>query len=46
MLVVIGNIVVLAAVMVPMVVQFSGQGAEAAENREWDTVQTIIDTGP
>lgn len=44
LLVVIGIIVALAAVMVPMIIQFSGKGAEAAENREWDTVQTMIDT--
>lgn len=43
LLVVIGIIVALAAVMVPMIIQFSGEGAEAAENREWDTVQTLID---
>ena len=36
LLVVIGIIVALAAVMVPMIIQFSGEGAEAAENREWD----------
>ena len=43
LLVVIGIIAALAAVMVPMIIQFSGEGAEAAENREWDTVQTLID---
>jgi prepilin-type N-terminal cleavage/methylation domain-containing protein len=44
MLVVIGIIVALAAVVVPLVIQFSGDGAEAAENAEWDAVQTSIDT--
>ena len=44
MLVVIGIIVALAAVIVPLVIQFAGDGAEAAENAEWDAVQTSIDT--
>ena len=44
MLVVIGIIVALAAVIVPLVIQFAGEGAEAAENAEWDAVQTSIDT--
>ncbi len=44
MLVVIGIIVALAAVIVPLVIQFAGDGAEAAENAEWDAVQTTIDT--
>ncbi len=44
MLVVIGIIVALAAVIVPLVIQFSGDGAEAAENAEWDAVQTSLDT--
>ena len=44
MVVVIGIIVALAAVIVPLVIQFSGSGAEAAEDAEWDAVQTSIDT--
>ncbi len=44
MLVVIGIIVALAAVIVPLVIQFAGDGAEAAENAEWDAVQTTVDT--
>jgi len=44
MLVVIGIIVALAAVIVPLVIQFAGDGAEAAENAEWDAVQTSLDT--
>ncbi len=43
LLVVIGIIVALAAVMVPMIIQFSGEGAEAAENHEWDRVRNVID---
>ena len=44
MLVVIGIIVALAAVIVPLVVQFSGSGAQAAADAEWDAVQTSVDT--
>ncbi len=44
MVVVIGIIVALAAVIVPLVVQFSGTGASAAQDAEWDAVQTSIDT--
>ena len=44
MVVVIGIIVALAAVIVPLVIQFSGSGAEAAQDAEWDAVQTSIDT--
>ena len=44
MVVVIGIIVALAAVIVPLVIQFSGSGAAAAQDAEWDTVQTTIDT--
>ena len=44
MLVVIGIIVALAAVIVPLVVQFAGDGAAAAQDAEWDAVQTSIDT--
>ena len=43
MLVVIGIIVALAAVIVPLVIQFSGEGAAASADAEWDTVQTTID---
>ena len=44
MLVVIGIIVALAAVIVPLVIQFSGEGADASADAEWDAVQTTIDT--
>ena len=44
MLVVIGIIVALAAVIVPLVIQFSGEGAQASADAEWDAVQTTIDT--
>ena len=43
MLVVIGIIVALAAVIVPLVIQFSGEGATASQEAEWDAVQTTID---
>jgi len=43
MLVVIGIIVALAAVIVPLVIQFSGEGAAASADAEWDNVQTTID---
>ncbi len=43
MLVVIGIIVALAAVIVPLVIQFSGEGAQASADAEWDTLQTTID---
>ena len=43
MLVVIGIIVALAAVIVPLVIQFSGEGADASADAEWDAVQTTID---
>ncbi len=44
MLVVIGIIVALAAVIVPMVIQFSWEFVQAAQVAEWDAVQTTIDT--
>ena len=44
MVVVIGIIVALAAVIVPLVIKFSGTGAAAAQAAEWDAVQTSIDT--
>ena len=44
MLVVIGIIVALAAVIVPLVIQFAGNGAEVADNAEWDAVQMSLDT--
>ncbi len=43
MLVVIGIIGALAAVIVPLVIQFSGDGAQASYDAEWDAVQTTID---
>ena len=43
-LVVIGFIVALAAVIVPLVIQLADDGAEAAENAEWDAIQTSLDT--
>ena len=44
LLVVVGIIVALAAVIVPMVVQFSDRGDTGAANAEWDAIQTAIDT--
>ena len=44
LVVVIGIIVALAAVIVPLLAQFSGTGAAAAQDAEWDFVQTTIDT--
>ena len=44
LLVVVGIIVALAAVIVPLVVQFSGRGDTGAANAEWDAIQSAIDT--
>ena len=44
MLVVVGIIVALAAVIVPLVVQFAGKGDEGAEDSEEETVQTAMYT--
>ena len=44
LLVVVGIIVALAAVIVPLVIQFSGRGDTGAQNAEWDSIQTAIDT--
>ena len=44
LLVVVGIIVALAAVIVPLVIQFSGRGDVGAQNAEWDAIQTAIDT--
>ena len=44
LLVVVGIIVALAAVIVPMVIQFSGRGDEGAATAEWDSIQSAIDT--
>jgi len=44
LLVVIRIIGALAAVIVPLVIDFAGDGVEAAENAEWDAVQTSVDT--
>ena len=44
LLVVVGIIVALAAVIVPMVIQFSGRGDEGAARAEWDSIQSAIDT--
>ncbi len=44
LLVVVGIIVALAAVIVPLVVQFSGRGDEGAAAAEWDAIQSSIDT--
>ena len=44
MVVVIGIVVALAAVVVPLVIRFSGAGALAAEAAEWDAVQSAVDT--
>ena len=44
LLVVVGIIVALAAVIVPLVIQFSGRGETGAANAEWDAIQSAIDT--
>jgi prepilin-type N-terminal cleavage/methylation domain-containing protein len=44
LLVVVGIIVALAAVIVPLVIQFSGRGDTGAANAEWDAIQSAIDT--
>ena len=44
LLVVVGIIVALAAVIVPLVIQFSGRGDTGAANAEWDSIQSAIDT--
>ena len=44
LLVVVGIIVALAAVIVPLVVQFSGRGETGAASAEWDAIQSAIDT--
>ena len=44
LLVVVGIIVALAAVIVPLVIQFSGRGDAGAQNAEWDAIQAAIDT--
>ena len=44
LLVVVGIIVALAAVIVPLVIQFSGRGETGAASAEWDAIQSAIDT--
>ena len=44
LLVVVGIIVALAAVIVPLVIQFSGRGDAGAASAEWDAIQSAIDT--
>ena len=44
LLVVVGIIVALAAVIVPLVIQFAGRGDEGAASAEWDAIQSSIDT--
>ena len=44
LLVVVGIIVALAAVIVPLVIQFSGRGDAGAATAEWDSIQSAIDT--
>ena len=44
LLVVVGIIVALAAVIVPLVIQFAGRGDTGAASAEWDTIQSAIDT--
>ncbi len=44
LLVVVGRIVVLAAVIVPQVVQFSDRGDQGASVAEWDAIQGAIET--
>ena len=43
LLIVVGIIVALAAVIIPLVIQFAGKGQEGAQAAEFDTVQTGID---
>ncbi len=43
MLVVIGIIIALAAVIIPLVLQFAGKGEVGARSAEFDSVQTGID---
>ena len=44
LLVVVGIIVALAAVIVPLVIQFSGRGDTGAANAQWDAIQSAVDT--
>lgn len=44
LLVVVGIIVALAAVIVPLVIQFSGRGDTGVANAEWDSIQSAVDT--
>lgn len=44
LLVVVGIIVALAAVIVPLVIQFSGRGDTGAASAEWDAIQSAVDT--
>ncbi len=44
LLVVVGIIVALAAVIVPLVIQFSGRGDTGAASAGWDAIQSAIDT--
>ncbi len=44
LLVVVGIIVALAAVIVPLVIQFAGRGDVGAAAAEWDVIQSAIDT--
>jgi len=44
LLVVVGIIVALAAVIVPLVVQFAGRGDVGAAAAEWDSIQSAVDT--
>ena len=44
LLVVVGIIVTLAAVIVPLVIQFSGRGEAGAASAEWDAIQSASDT--
>ena len=44
LLVVVGIIVALAAVIVPLVIQFAGRGEVGAASAEWDAIQSAIDT--
>ena len=44
LLVVVGIIVALAAVIVPLVIQFAGRGDVGAASAEWDAIQSSIDT--
>lgn len=44
LLIVVGIIVALAAVIIPLVIQFAGKGEEGSRASEWEAIQTGIDS--